>query len=175
MSICPYCDSENIEGADDCEACGLPLDEMHLTPPATEVERGLLRDRVAVLEPRPALQVPPTMRVGQVLKLLAQNEVGCAVVAEHNRPIGVFSERDALNKLNADAAALANHPVAEYMTPHPITLVASAKVAYAVERMHVQGCRHLPIVDAAGELVGIISARDILRYLKGCLSRAATG
>ena len=173
MSTCPFCDSENIEGADECDACGLPLDDMHLTPPTTEVERSLLRDRVSVLVPRPVLKVPPTMPVGQVLGLLADNEVGCAVVAHGNRPVGIFSERDALNKLNADAAALAAHPVSEYMTPNPITLVASAKVAYAVERMHVQGCRHLPIVDGAGELVGIISARDILRYLKTRLSRDA--
>ena len=51
------------------------------------------------------------------------------------------------------------------MTPNPQTLVANAKIAFAVQRMDLGGYRHLPIVGEAGELVGIISARDILRHL----------
>ena len=43
--------------------------------------------------------------------------------------------------------------------------VADAKIAFAVQRMDQGGYRHLPIVDRDEKLTGIISVRDIMRYL----------
>lgn len=165
MIICPYCSSENIEGVDLCEECGESLTDTHLAPPSNEVEQGLLRDRVSVLSPKKPLTVSPSTPVGDVLSLMVERRIGCIVVEEGGKPVGIFSERDALRKLNVDAATLAHRPVSEFMTPQPQTLVANAKIAYAVQRMDLGGYRHLPIVGDGGELVGIISARDIIRYL----------
>jgi CBS domain-containing protein len=171
MIVCPYCNTENIEGADECAECGQPLDDTHLAPPNTEVERSLLRDRISVLVPKSPIVAQPTMPVGDVLKLMVQHRIGCVVVAEGDRPVGIFSERDALRKINTEGPALAARPVSEFMTPKPQTLVADAKIAFAVQRMDLGGYRHLPIVDEQGSLVGIISARDILRHLtEGLLS-----
>ena len=96
---------------------------------------------------------------------MVERKIGCVVVADGSTPVGIFSERDALRKLNTEAPELAGHPVSEFMTPNPQTLVATAKIAYAVQRMDMGGYRHLPIVGEQAELVGIISARDILRHL----------
>jgi CBS domain-containing protein len=172
MIICPYCSSENIEGTDLCEECGEPLTDSHLTPPSNEVEQGLLKDRVSVLSPKKPLTVKPTTPVGDVLKLMVDRRIGCIVVEEGGKPVGIFSERDALRKLNVDAATLSDHPVSEFMTPQPQTLVANAKIAYAVQRMDLGGYRHLPIVKDDGELVGIISARDIIGYLTDKMTRS---
>jgi CBS domain-containing protein len=171
MIFCPYCDSENIEGADDCAQCGQPLDDTHLTPPNSEVERSLLRDRISVLAPKRPITVTPTTPVGDVLRLMVEHRIGCVVVVDGNRPTGIFSERDALRKINTLAADLAALPVGDFMTPHPETLVADAKIAFAVQRMDLGGYRHLPIVGERGELVGIISARDILRHLTVNMAR----
>lgn len=165
MILCPYCSSENIEGEDDCAQCGQPLGDIHLTPPNSEVERSLLCDRISVLMPKRPITVAPTTPVGDVLRLMVEHRIGCVVVADGNQPIGIFSERDGLRKINIEARDLAAHPICEFMTPNPQTLVADAKIAFAVQRMDVGGYRHLPIVSERGELVGIISARDILRYL----------
>ena len=165
MVLCPYCCTENIEGEDECAECGQPLDHTHLPPPSSEVERSLLRDRIGVLVPKRPITVAPATPVGDVLRLMVERRIGCVVVAEGNRPIGIFSERDALRKINSEAAGLAARPVREFMTPNPQTLVADAKIAFAVQRMDLGGYRHLPIVGERGELVGIISARDILRHL----------
>ncbi len=165
MIICPYCASENIQGADDCAECGQPLADAHLAPPNTEVERSLLRDRISDLVPKTPITVAPATPVGDVLRLMVEHQIGCVVVADENRPVGIFSERDALRKLNTSAPELAARGVGEFMTPSAQTLVADAKIAFAVQRMDLGGYRHLPIVDERGELVGIISARDILRHL----------
>jgi CBS domain-containing protein len=165
MTICPYCGSDNIQGDDECAACGQPLDDLHLAPPTSAVERSLLRDRISVLNPKQPIAVAPATPVGDVLKLMVEKRIGCVMVADSNRPLGIFSERDALRKLNTAAPSLAARPVSDFMTPNPQSLVADAKIAFALQRMDVGGYRHLPIVDSRGDLVGIISARDILRHL----------
>jgi CBS domain-containing protein len=162
---CPYCGSSNIPGDDECAACGQPLDDTHLAPPQTAVERSLLRDRISELAPKEPITVAPFTPVGEVMQLMVARRIGCVVVAEGDQAVGIFSERDALAKLGARAAELASRPVSEFMTARPQTLVASAKIAFAVERMDSGGYRHLPIVGKSGELVGIISARDILRHV----------
>jgi len=165
MILCPYCRSKNIEGADECAKCGQPLVDTHLPPPHSEVERSLLHDRISVLVPKKPITAAPMTPVGEVLRLMIEHRIGCVVVADGNQPVGIFSERDALRKINTNAPDLAARPVRDFMTPNPQTLVADAKIAFGVQRMDVGGFRHLPIVGEQGELVGIISARDILRHL----------
>src|SRR5215471_11584462 len=99
MIICPFCASENIEGTDDCAECGQPLDDTHLAPPGTEVERSLLRDRISDLAPKRPITVTATTSVGEALRMMVEHQIGCVVVIDGKRPVGVFSERDALRKL----------------------------------------------------------------------------
>jgi CBS domain-containing protein len=171
MIKCPHCGSKNIEGTDDCAQCGQSLDDTYLTPPQSEVERSLLRDRVSALVPKKPITVAPTTATGDVLRLMMEHRIGCVMVSDGDRPVGIFSERDALCKLNTAAPNLAARPISEFMTPNPQTLVADAKIAFAVQRMDLGGYRHLPIVGDRGELVGIISARDILRHLTDNMGR----
>lgn len=171
MMLCPYCGCENIEGEEDCAECCQPLGDTHLAPPRTALERAVLRDRVAALAPKQPITVPPGMPVGDVLRLMVEHRIGCVLVTDEARLVGIFSERDALRKLGATAAAQAARPVSELMTTNPQTLVADAKIAFAVHRMDLGGYRHIPIVDQQGDLTGIISARDILRHLTESVAR----
>jgi CBS domain-containing protein len=59
------------------------------------------------------------------------------------------------------------------MTVNPATLRARDKIAFALHRMNVGGFRHIPILDDDDRLIGVISIRDILRYLTD--RRAARG
>ncbi len=165
MISCPYCDSENIEGADACAECGQSLHDTHLAPPQSDLEHSLLRDPISALAPKSPITVAPSKPVGEVMRLMVERKIGCVVVVELDQPIGIFSERDALRKIDPEAPDIAARPVSEFMTPRPQTLVADAKIAFAVQRMDLGGYRHLPVVGERGSLVGIISARDILRHL----------
>ena len=173
MIYCPVCDTENIEGVDACEACGQSLSDTHLPEPATAVERALLRDRVWELSPRPAYSVSPSTPVRDVLTSMAEKRIGCVVVVEEGRVAGIFTERDALLKINTQAAELGGHPVSEFMTAAADTLRPASKIAFAVHRMDLGGYRHVPIVNEDEQLVGVISVRDILRYLTQKASQPA--
>ncbi len=173
MIICPFCASENIEGIDTCQQCGQTLADAHITAPASELERNLLRDRIAVIKPKAPITVAPDTPVQQVLQLLVDKAIGCAFVVDKGDLVGVFTERDALMRIGVKADEIGSNPVSDFMTGNPKTLPLTAKIVFAVRMMDVGGYRHIPIVDESNQLVGAISARDILRYFAEKLSGAA--
>lgn len=162
--ICPYCDAENIEGADVCEKCHEALTELSIRVPASSMEADLLRDRIERLWPKSPSTVPPDMPVGEVLKKMVGETIGCVMVVDSGKLVGIFSERDALMKLNTEAQKFLTRPISQFMTADPVTLETNSKIAFALHKMNVGGYRHLPILFE-GKLAGVISIRDILRYL----------
>jgi CBS domain-containing protein len=164
MIVCPYCQAENIEGADLCEQCNASLADLSVRIPATRVEADLLRDRIERLWPKSPSTATPETPVGRVLSKMVDERIGCVMIVEGDRLVGIFSERDALMKINTDAPRLKERPVSQFMTPNPVTLEANDKIAFALHKMNVGGYRHIPILFG-GKLVGVISIRDILRYL----------
>lgn len=165
MITCPLCDFENIEGVDVCDQCGQPLDDAHLPSPKNAVERGLLIDTVDTLYPRQPITVAPDTTVRDVLELLVKERIGSVFVVENGRTVGVFSERDALLRLNTAVHELGDEPIRRFMTPNPAALRPHTRLAFAIHQMDVGGYRHLPIIDDADLATGVISVRDILRYL----------
>jgi CBS domain-containing protein len=164
MIICPYCEAENIEGADECERCGEALTYLSVRVPATSVEGDLLRDRIERLWPKSPSTVSLDTPVGQVLNKMVDERIGCVMIVDGGKLAGIFSERDALMKLNTDAARFLERPISQFMTPDPVTLETNDKIAFALHKMNVGGYRHIPILFG-GKLAGVISIRDILRYL----------
>ena len=173
MIICPFCDHENIEGTDACEACQHSLSELHLPTPATEVERALLTDRIATLQPKTPIAVSSQTTLGDTLKRLVDEKIGCVLIVDDKKVVGIFSERDALMRIGVDAAEWANRPISDFMTPKPRSLEADAKVAFAVHSMDLGGYRHIPIVDGDGAPSGVISVRDILGFLSKKMAGAS--
>ena len=170
-------DIDNVRGRQDTngephddtvveEASGIRVPIGEVEPEQTEIDKSLEQDLVSVLSQRKHVIVQPDAKVGDVLGQLVGQGVGCAIVVDdEEKVVGIFSERDALLKLNTEYAQLKDHPISEFMTKDPETLQASAKIAFAVQRMDLGGYRHVPIVDADKRLQAVISVRDILSYL----------
>jgi CBS domain-containing protein len=174
MIICPYCDAETIKGVDNCEQCGQPLADLHLASPATLVEKALLRDRVAILKPRTPITVTPDTTVAEALKTLVEKSIGCLFVVapdDPNRLVGVFTERDALLRLDPEADH-SHRLVSEVMTPNPQGLPGTAKIAFAVRMMDLGSYRHVPVIQDGGNFSGVVSVRDILNYLTNRMAQS---
>ena len=174
LNRCPFCEAKVIQGTDVCDECGQSLSGFHLPVPASELELALLTDRVSVLRGSLALMVSPTMPVREAIRLLAYNNTGCLVIMEKGRVAGIFTERDALMRVNEALEELGDLPVSEFMTPRVEALPLTAKVAFAVHRMDLGGFRHVPIVNEANEPISIVSVRDILKYLERTMHSTAT-
>ena len=163
MVVCPDCGYENIEGVDECAGCLQSLTPLSKPRPESELGQWLLRDPIDSLEPKQPVAVAPDARVGDVLRLMVDRHIGCVLVVQDAQLLGIFSERDALMRLNTRSHELKDRPIAEFMTEAPGTLEMNDKLAFAVHKMALGGYRHVPIL-AGGRPIGVISIRDILRY-----------
>lgn len=89
---------------------------------------------------------------------------GAAAADDGGRMIGIFTERDFVNRVVA-AGLDGAKPVETVMTPSPKTVRRSASVQSAVELMASGGYRHLPVLGEGGEPLGVLSVKDVVRYL----------
>jgi CBS domain-containing protein len=109
--------------------------------------------------------VPPGTTIGGAARIMKEHRVGCVLVEAEGRLLGIFTERDILTKLVGTGYDPAKVLVDGVMTRNPETLTPEDPIAFALHRMSVGGFRHLPLVDAAGRPVGILSVKDIVDYL----------
>lgn len=159
---CPDCGFENVTGTDDCSGCGTALS--HFDPKGNEFEQSIETHSISVLCPREPVCVAPETSVREVIIQMAEANVGCVLVEENGSLLGVFSERDLLNKVLGDETRL-DRPVTEFMTASPAVVTKRDSIGYALQTMDLGGYRHLPIVNASHIAVGLLSTRDILRFL----------
>lgn len=76
--------------------------------------------------------------------------------------IGILTERDLMTRVLAKALNPQETKVSEVMTPDPQSVLPDTKVSEAVLIMIERGFRHLPIITAAGKILGVFSVRDAL-------------
>ncbi|MBX3411763.1 MAG: CBS domain-containing protein [Pirellulales bacterium] len=164
MANCPACGYENIDGVDTCERCESPMEFLSKPQPKSWIERSILKDQIAALCPRKPLIVAPTTPVAEVLQIMVEKKIGCVLIVENDKAAGIFSERDALMRLGANYAALTPRPIREFMTSNPETVTMTDRIAFALHKMDLGGYRHIPVLDNE-KVVGVISVRDILRYI----------
>lgn len=163
--ICPFCQAIVIEGEDVCQECSQPLTEVLSTDSQkTRVEQNLESRSLSLLNPVEPVSVSPTTPVRDVIKLLGEKNIGCVLVVWCDALVGIFSERDALMKIGHRFEKLANEPIRHFMTPTPETLSDQDSIAFALNRMAVGDFRHVPIEQDENP-VGIVSVRDVLRYV----------
>ncbi len=103
----------------------------------------------------------PDQSVAEAVRTMAGRRVGCVLVAEESRLVGIFSERDLLRRVIAKGRNLEQTPLREVMTPDPITATPSETRKSAIVKMQAMDCRHLPIL-VQGQVVDTISIRDLL-------------
>jgi CBS domain-containing protein len=129
-----------------------------------DLAKNLKIDSVSRLNPTPPLQVAPTKTVAAATALMRAEQVGCLLVCDGERLVGIFTERDLMRRVLAAGKPL-TLPVAECMTPNPVVVHPKDPIAAAVRHMETGGYRHLPVVDEAGRPLGVLSVKRIVRYL----------
>lgn len=95
-------------------------------------------------------------------KLMAEKKIGAVLVVEKERIAGIFTERDALNKVLAGGLDPDKTTLSQVMVADLQTIRADKPLAYALHLMAEGNFRHVPVVDADGAPLGMVSARDAL-------------
>ena len=95
--------------------------------------------------------------------------------AEIDKPIGIITERDIARLVAFSSTLSTDTAISEVMSKPLITINQNSSIKEVTDLMQQNGIRRLPIVDNKGKLVGIITAKDIIRslmeFLKSLMSQ----
>jgi CBS domain-containing protein len=115
-----------------------------------------------ILAGKPLISGAKDMTVRAACKLMAEKKIGALLVLEKGKIAGIFTERDALNKILATGLDPDSTKLSEVMVSKLQTIRADKPLAYALHMMAEGGFRHVPVVGDNGEPLGMVSARDAL-------------
>ena len=108
--FCPSCGHDNMEGVDRCEECLTPLFNRGMPPDDTEgLSRSVLEDNLSRLD-QEFLGVSPGNSANEVIEKMKEARLGCALVLDDGKLVGIFTERDILNKLTGKNASSLTRP-----------------------------------------------------------------
>ena len=108
-----------------------------------------------------AATIGPDATVLDAANLMNQHRIGALCVVDHDDLVGVFTERDILNRVISAQRDTATTKVADVMTSAVITCGPQGTTADCAAVMSHRRIRHLPVVDG-GKLVGMISTGDLM-------------
>jgi CBS domain-containing protein len=118
--------------------------------------RDVIRDR----EP---YSLRASASVLDAAQFMAQRKIGAVcVLDEEGKLIGVFSERDLLNRVVVPRTDPSTLKLGQVTSPLRAVISCDETPRQALERMEKIGSRHLPVVDGE-KWVGMLSIRDLLR------------
>jgi CBS domain-containing protein len=115
-----------------------------------------------VLQQVQLTSAPPEATVFDVAVTMTKRQVGAIPILDGERIVGIFSERDLMQRVVVTGRDPKTTRVSEVMTRDVVTTTLDESVEASLEKMRRNGCRHLPVVDK-GRVLGVISMRDLLR------------
>ena len=97
--------------------------------------------------------------------LMREHHVGCLVVLDQDQVVGIFTERDVLQRVVSDQRDPARTTVGEVMTEDVICCTPETSLEEVRSAMKNRRLRHLPVMDDERRLVGLISIGDLNAHL----------
>jgi hypothetical protein len=103
----------------------------------------------------------------EAAKLMRQHHVGDLVVVDdpngERTPVGVVTDRDLVIEVLALGLDPATTPVMAYLRTPVVVAQDSEDSTIALERMHANKIRRMPVIDGREQLVGMITLDDLLK------------
>ena len=110
------------------------------------------------------ISVAPNSAVYDAIQLMADKNISALSVLEHNRLVGIFTERDYARKVVLKGKASPTTLVAEVMSRNPVCVVPDQTVEQCMAIMTDKTIRHLPVLEN-NNLVGIVSIGDLVKSI----------
>lgn len=109
------------------------------------------------------ISVPPDASIGDAARLLAQHRIGAVLVMNGDRVAGILSERDIVRGLADAVDVCITARVKDLMTAEVFVCHEDDTVERLMEIMTAKRIRHLPVVDANGDVAGIVTIGDVVK------------
>ena len=162
--LCPSCGYDNIEGADRCEECLTSLFNLDASQGGRRsLAQSVMEDDLHQIE-QEFVGVTSDTPASEAIDQMRAAHVGCALVIDDGKLLGIFTERDVLNKLTGKKALEPATPVKVLMSANPETLRETDSVATALNKMSLGRYRHIPIQKTDGSYA-VTSIKHVLNYI----------
>ncbi len=130
------------------------------------VEQALAEKTVTEIQHAPFTTIAPDTSIASAIEKLAASHIACLLVAEEGKLVGVFTDRDVLDKVALEYDQVKDAPVSNVMAANPVYVYETDPAAAALSVMAVGGYRHVPILDLDDQLVGIVSPQRVTAFLQ---------
>ena len=108
--------------------------------------------------------VSPQQSAYEALEVMAGKDVGCLVVFEEDKIVGMFSERDYARKVVLKGKSSRETPVADVMTKLVCWVHPWSNLKECMTLMTDRHVRHLPVLEK-DQLVGIVTIGDVVKAI----------
>lgn len=143
-----------------------PLENYDPKSYADPLEQALATEPVSAIQAEPYVAIPPQATVAEAMAKLVDLSVAYLLVEEDGKLLGVFSDRDALNKIALEYEQVKDRPIRDFMTANPIYVFSTDSSAAALSVMAATGYRHVPVVDLNHRIVGVVSPQRVTSFLE---------
>ena len=133
---------------------------------ATEGKQRVFETPVRSLHVRKAVLVSPVARAAEAVpQLLAAWHAGVLAVDHDGRLLGIFTERDLLQRVVSKGLDPARTKLQAVMTKAPESLTLDDTLGYALHKMTVGEYRSVPVVDDEGKAYGVLTQQEGVKAL----------
>jgi CBS domain-containing protein len=109
--------------------------------------------------------VSPETTVYAALELMAEKNIGAVLVLDEGRVAGIFSERDYARRVVLQGKSSRDTAVADVMTAEVVCARPNLSVEKCLALMTDKRFRHVPVLDEAEQLIGIVSIGDVVKAM----------
>ena len=110
----------------------------------------------------PVTSIDSENPVFEAAKLMKQKNIGTIVITLQNRPVGIVTEKDIVQRLVADGKDPQKVKIGQIMTAPLMVASPESDLNEIAKKMADKGVRRVPIVDK-GKIIGIVTERDVLK------------
>ena len=111
-----------------------------------------------------AWSISPDATVFEAIQMMTDKNIGALLVTEHNKLVGIVSERDYTRKIVIKGKASKTTAVREILSSHVIHVSPSHTVEDCMRLMTDHHFRHLPVLEGE-KILGIISIGDLVNWI----------
>ena len=122
---------------------------------------------LSIIGTRDLAVLSPAASVTDAVRMMGERGVGSILVSEDDKLVGILTDRDLVLRVLAEARDPRAVRLAEIMSAPVVTVRDDTSIDDAAWRMREHAVRRLPITDAAGSALGIVTLDDILGHVGG--------
>ena len=119
--------------------------------------------RVLRLCRKPAVSVPPDASIREALEVMTAEQVGAVVIVEDEKASGIFTRRDAIERVVLPGLPIESTEIASVMTAPVEVMSEDTELPDALKVLAARPFNHLPIVDSQSKVVGLATTKRIMK------------